>query len=220
MPRGAVMSGRRDLDKMTWLAHRDVAVMALPQEELAAIEKRLKAHWTNITNILPNANWDVVLEQVSVIACICADRAPLGKRVKLFEAAAITTYKAAAALGALDPMDRQSLLAQAGADQGQCSVLRKICDEARQSAYVKGSSCVGRRQRERAAKEAAALAALHNLKQTYPERVITLALVVELSENLFEAATGREATNMHNICALVIKRHAWAVVKSPPNSRL
>jgi hypothetical protein len=28
----------------------------------------------------------------------------------------------------------------------------------------------------------------------------------ELSENLFEVATGREATNMHNICAIVIKR--------------
>src|SRR5262249_30430371 len=148
----------------------------------------------------------IVLERAVAIAHNCTARAPLGKTVKLFDTVAATTYKAAVALGALDPMDRQSLLTQADADQQLCSVLRKICDEARKSEYVKGSSSGGRRQRERAAKEAAALAARHMLKQAYPERVITLALQVELSEILFEVATGCNPTNMRNICALVNKR--------------
>jgi hypothetical protein len=191
---------------MTELAHHDVAVTMPRQMEAAAIEKRLNAHWANIERILPKASKDSILEQVNVIACICADRVSPMERVKQFDAVASTTYKAAAALGALDPTDRQSLLARVGADQQLCSVLRKVCNEARQSAYDRGSSSGGRRQRERAAKEAAAAAALHMLRQAYPERLITPALVVELSKSLFEAATGREATNMHNICALVSKR--------------
>jgi|SRR5215831_21127227 len=195
---------------MTELAHRDAAVITPRQMEAAAIEKRLKARRATIESILPEASKDSILEQLNVIACICADRVSPSERVKLFDAVAATTYKAATALGALDPTDRQSLLAQADADPQLCGVLRKVCDEARQSAYDQGSSSGGRRQRERAAKEAAVLAAIHMLKQAYPERVVTLALVVELSENLFEVATGREATNMHNICALVIKRQLSA----------
>src|SRR5262249_21683709 len=155
------------------------------QTEAAAIERRLNARWANIKSILPEASKDTILEQVNVIACICADRVPLWERVKLFDAAAAAIYKAAAAL------------AQAGADQQQCSVLKKIGDEARQSAYDRGSSSGSRRQRERAAKEAAALAALRMLEQAYPKKIFTAALrgpLVELSENLFEVATGRKAT--------------------------
>jgi hypothetical protein len=191
--------------------------MAPQQKEFAAIKKRLAAHWPNITSILPNASEDTVLEQVNVIACICADRVSPRERVKRHDTVAVTFYKAAAALDALDPTDRQSLLTQVGADPQLRSVLRKVCDQARQSAYDEGSSSGGRRQRARAAKEAAALAAIHMLKQAYPERVITLALVVELSEILFKVATGCDATNMPNICALVIKRQSYllgAVVNS------
>jgi hypothetical protein len=197
---------------MTELAHRDVAVM-MPQqkEELAAITKRLNARWTTIKRILPEASKDSILEQLNVIACICTDRVPLWERVKQLDNVAATFYKAAAALDVLDPTDRQSLLTQVGADPQLCGVLRKVCDGARRSAYDRGSSGGGRRQRARAAKEASALAALRMLRQAYSERLITPALVVELSENLFEAATGREATNMRNICALVIKRQILSV---------
>ena len=76
----------------------DVVVMAPQQKELAAIKKRLAAHWRNITSILPNPSEDVVLKQVNVIARVCADRIPLWKRVKLFDTAAAAIYKAAAAL--------------------------------------------------------------------------------------------------------------------------
>jgi len=185
---------------MIGLAHRDVAVTAPQQMEVAAIKKRLGAHWPNITSILPNASEDTVLEEVNVIAYDYADRITLRETVKLFDTAAATTYKAAAALGALD---RRSLLTQVDADQQICCVLRKICDKARQRASsinVKGLRGSGKRQRERAAKQAAAAAARHMLRQAYPERLITVALQVELSEILFEVATGRIATNMRNIC--------------------
>jgi hypothetical protein len=194
---------------MPELVHRDVTVMAPRQIEAAAIEKRLKAHWAKIESIILNANKDIALEQAVTIASHCTDRAPQREIVKCLNVIATRLHQSATAfdtLNVLDPIEQRELLTQAGADLQLTNVLRKICGKAYQSAStIDVKKSVGRRQQARAAKEAAALAARHMLKQTYPERVITLALQVELSEILFEA-TGREATNLHNICALVNRR--------------
>jgi hypothetical protein len=196
---------------MIELVHSNVAVMTPRQMEVAVIKKRLDAHWVNITSIIPDANKDVVLEQVVTIAHHYTDRASQREIVKCLNVIAARLHQSAAAfdaLDALDPIEQRALLTRAGADPQLSSVLRKVCGKAHQSAStidVK-RSVSGRRQRERAAKKAAAAAAVHMLRQAYPERVITVALQVELSEILFEVATGRDATNMRNICALVNQR--------------
>lgn len=116
------------------------------------------------------------------------------------------------ALDALDPTELRALLTSAGADLQLSSVLRKICTKASQSAStigVRRQDIKDRRQRARAAKEVAALAALHMLKQAYPAKMLAHALRgpwIELSEILFEVATACVPTNMENICALVNKR--------------
>jgi hypothetical protein len=197
---------------MTWLAHRDVAVMMPRQIEVAAIEKRLNARWANIERILPSANKDIVLEQTVTIASHCTDRAPQREIVKCLNVIATRLHQSAAAFNTLDALDStelSALLTRVGANLQLGSVLKKIRDEARRRSStinVERSVVSSKRQRARAAKEAAALAARSMLRQAYPERLITLALQVELSEILFEVATGCDATNMHNICALVNKR--------------
>ena len=199
---------------MTRLVHCDVAVMAPQQNELAAIMERLDAHWVNIESIIPDANKDVVLEQAVAVAHHYTDRASRREIVKCLNVIAARLHQSAAAfdaLDALDPIEQRALLTRAGADLQLSSVLRKICGKAHQSAStidVKGSVS-GRRQRERAAKQASALAALHMLQQAYPAKMLTRALRgpwVELSEILFEVATNSDATNMRNICALVNKQ--------------